>query len=81
MKLRREPVINNELTSVNYESFENVIVNPHGKKCHSPTCQISLGRATCCVAYLFRTESKTDDFFNINIRCVLLVNRFVKPTA
>ena len=28
------------------------------------------------VACLFRTEPKTDDFFNVNIRCVLLVNRF-----
>lgn len=61
MKLRREPIINNELISVWYES----LVNPHGNKCHSPINKPYFTGKSKLLCSLFRTGHKTDDMLTL----------------
>jgi hypothetical protein len=60
--LRRELLINNELSFICYKSFDNVHL--HGKKCHSPLSLIQQSNLVCS---LYRTEVKTGKFFNVII--------------
>ena len=62
MKLRRELIINNELISVNYESFENI--HPHGKKISFANKPNFIGQNNLLCS-LFRTQLKTDDFLTL----------------
>ena len=71
--MRREVIINNELTSVNYESFQ--IIQPHGKKISFANMP-SFNGQNKLLCSLFRTELKIDDFLNIISCCVFEVNRF-----
>ena len=47
-----------------------MLVHTHGKKMSFANMPNFTGQSNL----LFRTEPKTDDFFNINICCVLLVD-------